>query len=276
MRLAVLSDIHGNLAALGAVLNDAARLSPDAYIVLGDIVVGAADSLACWDQIRALGCPVVRGNHETYVLTYGTSAAPADWATTQGALQYAPVMWAAAQFRSRKTELERLPMSLSRPEYPNLSLVHASFRSDRDNISAYTPEAALSEMFAALQTPYLVRGHDHHAATRSWAGRQLITVGSVGLPLNGVCEAQYALLEQRGKVWQPQFRAVPYDVDDTLARFHSTGYLEAAGPMARLFYREIAFATYQIIPFLRGYTRWSAGSTLDLTASVARFIAYGS
>ena len=69
---------------------------------------------------------------------------------------------------------------------------------------------------------------------------------------------------------------MPYDVETTLKRFQTTGYLEAAGPVAHLFYREIATATPQLSPFLRGYPRWSAGGTLSLEAAVRAFLQFGS
>lgn len=185
MRLAVLGDVHGNLAALGAVLEHAERLRPDGFVVVGDVVVGAPDSFACWERVEALGCPVVRGNHETYVAAFGTTAAPPAWATPQ----FAPFAWTVAQLGDpvRKT-LGALPFSLTLPEAPDVLFVHASLRSDRDNLSAYTSDEALGVMFPGLTARYVVhyvvRGHDHVAATRRWQAHQLTTNGSVGIPLS--------------------------------------------------------------------------------------------
>lgn len=69
---------------------------------------------------------------------------------------------------------------------------------------------------------------------------------------------------------------MPYDVEATLKGFQTTGYLEEAGPVAHLFYREIATATPQLIPFLRGYPRWSEGETLSLRDAVRAFLRFGS
>lgn len=113
MRLADLRDIHGNLAALEAVLEHAKRLRPDGFVVVGDVVVGAPDSLTCWKRIEALGCPVIRGNHETYVSAYGTAAAPPAWSTPQ----FAPVAWAVTRLGDPVREtLGALPFSLRLPE----------------------------------------------------------------------------------------------------------------------------------------------------------------
>jgi len=277
MRLAVLGDIHGNLAALGAVLEHAERLRPDGFVVVGDIVVGAPDSLGCWRRVEALKCPVVRGNHETYVAAYGTAAAPPAWSMPQ----FAPVAWTVAQLGDPVREtLGALPFSLTLPEAPDVLFVHASLRSDHDNLGAYTSDEALGAMFPELTARYVVhhvvRGHDHVAAIRRWRAHQLVTNGSVGIPLSGVPEAQYLVLDIGPEGLRPTFHSVPYDVEGTLRQFHETGYLEEAGPIAHLFYREIATATPQLIPFLRGYPRWSAGGTRSLEDAVRAFVRFGS
>ena len=104
MQIALLADIHGNLAALEAVLAELDRLRPDRIAVLGDIVDGAPDSLACWERVRGLGAVVLRGNHERYVVDYGTERAAPEWSTPQ----FAPVRWTVAQCREVKAELAAL------------------------------------------------------------------------------------------------------------------------------------------------------------------------
>ncbi len=63
MRLVLIADIHGNLPALEAALAEIETLRPDRLIVAGDIVDGGPDSAACWRRVKALGCPIIRGNH---------------------------------------------------------------------------------------------------------------------------------------------------------------------------------------------------------------------
>lgn len=272
MRLAVLSDIHGNLQALEAVLAHAATLGADGFVVVGDIVVGGADSRACWERVAALRCPVLRGNHEGYVARLDHPDAPSSWRSEQ----FAPVAWAVRQLGDAVCRtLGALPFSLTQPEVPDTLFVHASLRSDRDNLDAYTPEATLHEMFPGLRARYVIRGHDHHAAVRAWDGRRLITNGSVGLPLNGRTEAQYLTLDVHRDL-RVTFHTVPYDVEGALERCLETGYLAEAGPMAALFYREIATASPHLIPFLRGYARYSQGGRLGLGDAVRAFLQFGS
>lgn len=64
MRIAAISDIHGNLPALEAVLADIARRGADAVVALGDLLAGPLWPRETADRLIALGCPALRGNHE--------------------------------------------------------------------------------------------------------------------------------------------------------------------------------------------------------------------
>lgn len=161
--IAVLADIHGNLAALGAVLEHLAKQQVDETVIAGDIVVGAADSVACWQLASSLGARVLRGNHETYLAHFGRPDAPAAWKTEP----YAPVRWASTQFTdAQRRAFGALPFSAQLPSAPELLFVHASLRSDRDNLNAYTPDDTVGVIFPGLTASCVVRGHDHIAATR--------------------------------------------------------------------------------------------------------------
>src|SRR5882757_2419440 len=94
MRIAVLSDIHGNLPAFEAVLGDVARQGVDRIVIVGDIVIGAPDSSECWRLARSLGCSIVRGNNERYIAYFGTELGSPAWNTPQ----YAPLHYAWEQF----------------------------------------------------------------------------------------------------------------------------------------------------------------------------------
>ncbi|MFN8480021.1 MAG: metallophosphoesterase family protein [Kouleothrix sp.] len=269
MRLAILSDIHGNLAAFEAVLTDLQRRPVDQIIIAGDIVVGSPDSAACWQLACSLRCPIVRGNHERYVAHYGTAQAPAVWATPR----FAPVQWAVAQCSpAERATIDALPLFWRTPELPDLLIVHASLRSDNDSVAAYTPAAELAQMFPQLAEHWVIRGHNHLAQVREWNGRRIITTGAVGLPLDGNPAAQYLVLERHRSGWRYEHRVQPYDVAATVRRFHETGYLAAAGPISRLFLREVITAGHALVPFFRTYQRWSPDGSLPLAEAVERFL----
>jgi len=269
MRVAVFADIHGNLAALEAVLQEIERLRPDRVFVLGDIVDGAPDSLACWQRVEALGYPMLRGNHERYVFDFGTPRAAPEWS----APHFAPVRWAVNQCpQALRDRMAALPIALRDPGLPGLLFVHASARSDHDSIFIHTPDTQIDPMFAGVHEPLVIRGHNHLPGTRAWGDRRIVNLGAVGLPLDGHLSAQFALLELRQGDWKVRHIAVPYDVDATIRRFRESGYLEAGGPMARLFLREVATATHHFVPFLRHYGHAIREQRIDLAEAINRFL----
>src|SRR5215210_4023778 len=133
MRLAILADIHGNLPAFHAALDDVARQQVDRIVLAGDVAAGAPDSAACWDLARSLGCPIVRGNHERYLAHFGTPQAHPLWATEQ----FGPLQWAVRQFTdAQRHAMMDLPLTLRLPDAPGVMFCHASARGDYDTVSA--------------------------------------------------------------------------------------------------------------------------------------------
>ncbi|HEU5080457.1 MAG TPA: metallophosphoesterase family protein [Opitutaceae bacterium] len=270
MRIAILADIHGNLVALEAALADTKRIGVDQVIVAGDIVVGSPDSLACWERVKTLGCPVLRGNHERYVFDLHTDRAPPIWHSRQ----FGPVQYAAQTLGPQRwREMAALPMQHVFPDAPDVLFVHGSSRSDNDLIFPYTLDAEIAPMFSPNAPRWIIRAHNHFCSVRLWGERRIVTVGSVGLPLDGYPSAQYTILEKRDGDWRVEHRAVNYDIAAAALRFKESGCLQAAGPMARLYQREVATAAFQIIPFLRFFRKLGVvepGVTLE--DAVQRFL----
>lgn len=253
MRIAILADIHGNLPAFEAVLDHIAQQNVDQIIIAGDIVNGSPDSDKCWRLAKSLNCPMVRGNHERYVFDYGTPNADPAWVSER----FSSVRWVIAQLTDdERQELADLPMALRLPELPDLLITHASPRSDQDSLKAYTLDHAVAEMFGSVAEQTIVRGHNHLEYTHNWRGKEIITVGTAGHPLDGNSAARYSILERQDKRWHHTAYAIPYDLERTIQRFHETNYLEEAYPMGRLFLREVSTASHTIVPFLRLYFRW--------------------
>lgn len=253
MRIAIIADIHGNLPALEAVLAEIEILKPDQLVVAGDVVDGGPDSAGCWRRVRALGCPVIRGNHERYVFDYGTPRADPAWASPQ----FAPLRVARAELKPEEiAELAALPPTWRDPNFPDLLVVHASLRGDNDSIFPYSTDAQIDPLFEGIDpaVKVIVRGHNHFCSQREWAGRRIYTSGSVGLPQDGNPAAQFLMLERASSgEWVGRHRVVRYDVGATLRRFRESGYLDRSGPLGQLFYREVETGTHQVVPFLRFY-----------------------
>ncbi|MCF7687277.1 MAG: metallophosphoesterase [Cephaloticoccus sp.] len=250
MRIAIIADIHGNLPALEAVLTTLDAMKPDQVIVAGDIVDGAPDSAACWACIKAMGWPILRGNHERYVMDYGTERAEPVWSTPQFApLQYTHRTMSTAQ----RAEMALLPMEWHSEAAPGLLIVHASQRSDADSILPHTPAAEIDAMFSEPGAQFIVRSHNHIGSTREWRGRRIVTTGAVGLPLDGQTRAQFCLVTLRDRCWAVEHHAVRYDVAAAERRFHDSGYLNETGTLGRMFMREVTTGAHHVVPFLRYY-----------------------
>jgi diadenosine tetraphosphatase ApaH/serine/threonine PP2A family protein phosphatase len=184
------------------------------------------------------------------------------------------VQYAAAQLGAAgRHELAALPLTIRLPEAPDVLFVHGSARNDTDLIFPYTSDAEIVPMFAGSSERWLIRGHNHYAGVRLWGERRIVTVGSVGLPLDGTPTAQFAVIERENGNWTVQHESVPYDVDAAVRRFVDSGYLDAAGPMARLFMREVETAAFHVVPFLKWQREMkAAGAELPLAEAVERFL----
>jgi diadenosine tetraphosphatase ApaH/serine/threonine PP2A family protein phosphatase len=235
-------------------------------------VVGSPDSYACWQLALSLDCPIVRGNHERYVSHFGTDQADPLWRSEQ----FLPVQWAVQQFSAAERQtIAALPLALRLPDARDLLIVHASEYSDMASLPPHTTPTELATIFPNTLEQTIARGHNHIPRTHPWGRRQIVTIGSVGLPLEGRAAAQYLLLDQVTDGWEAHHQSVEYPVEQTLQRFAETNYVAQTGPMGRLFQREVATASHYFVPFLRYYRLWCAEEpALALGVALERFLTH--
>jgi predicted phosphodiesterase len=215
MDIAVVSDIHGNLPALEAVLTDIRNVSPDMVLHGGDLAAGGSSPVEVVDLIRDLGWHGVMGNADQMLVEPATleefarhSAAPAAmWAmiremasATRSALGDARLAW-----------LRELPLVTIRNE---LAIVHAIPESCWAAPAADATDAELEDVYGLLGTPVVAFGHTHLPFIRTLPGTPeiLINTGSVGMPYDGDPRASYLLL----RAGVPEIRRVEYDVEKEL------------------------------------------------------------
>ena len=248
MKLAIFSDIHGNYHALEAILHDAQQEGADQIICAGDVVNPFPDSRYAWERVRALNIPMVRGNHEDYMLAIDD---PDDVAGMQGKVQFLPVQVAASTIPSRMiADMAALPMTLSipGPGGDDVLVCHGSPNHTRRSFSQVIDD----EMAASLHRHperVIVGGHIHQQWHAHWQGKLLLLCGGGGLPLNGSTTAQYLLLTHRGGHWQAEHRNVDYDHAGLLRSLLRQDFLLKGGPIAWLFYDELLTAERRMIPF---------------------------
>jgi putative phosphoesterase len=210
MRTAIVSDIHGNLAALEAVLADLKLTSPDQVLHGGDLVHGGSRSAEVVDRIRDLGWPGVCGNTDQMLW------APEElhrFAATAPKLQLLfatideMIPATCAQLGHDRIEwLRTLPIVQRRGR---LALVHAS---PGDLWRAPLPDASdeeLNAVFGSLDASVAVYGHIHRPFVRGLRAITAANTGSVGLSYDGDVRASYLILDDT----KISIRRVEYDIE---------------------------------------------------------------
>lgn len=252
MKLAVIADIHGNIQAIEAVLADLERQSVDSVIVNGDLVNRCPDSVAVLTRLAPLGLPWTIGNHDDLLCKWAdrSSELPNDWFDDPFWLGTA---WSSARLvdADQLAMLRHLPMThcVATPNAPTLLISHGSPRHYREGYDKYLPDDAIAEIVQHHPADIFIGSHTHRPYERRWGRYLVLNSGAVGTPFNRDRRAQYLLLTLRGRVWQPEFRAVPYDVDTALERFETSGYLAEGGLSALIFYHELRLARPLYAPF---------------------------
>jgi predicted phosphodiesterase len=228
MRLAIVSDIHGNLPALQAVVADAGRV--DAWLNLGDTLAGPLWPAETADWLMRQGWPTIAGNHERQMLA-------ADRSRMSAADRFAAERINATQ----RAWLGALPATLT--PLAGLHCVHGTPASDLECfLHTVTPqgvrEATPDEIAARLgdtEATLVLCGHTHLPRQVAAGAAQLVNPGSVGLPAydhdqpfehvveNGTPQARYALVERQGTGWAVQLRAVDYDFESAARRAEAAG-----------------------------------------------------
>lgn len=189
MRVALLSDIHGNLVALEAALADIATRGVDEIVCLGDITLSGPQPHECAALIRALGCPTVQGNcDEAAALLRREGPTPAAMSgyDTFGAWVAEIDRWSAERLTEEDAAwLAALPLTVEIPLGPGATLLcaHGSPRSFRYRLLAETPDERLAEMIGPLTAVALASGHTHFPMLRRLGQLTIVNPGSVGLPM---------------------------------------------------------------------------------------------
>ena len=231
MRVALISDIHGNLAALDATLDVLQRESLDMIVCLGDVAATGPEPCAVLNRLRELACPTVMGNADAELL-----AAPRDLEDLDDDSRKITEIsaWAAAQFNEDdRNFLCAFQPTLTIDLGPAglLLCCHGSPRSYDDIIRSSTPDEELDFLLANADAPIIAGGHTHTRMLRHWRGREVINPGSVGLSYDHRPDgsvrvpawAEFAILSADGRAVSVDFRRVPYDLAATVRAMTERG-----------------------------------------------------
>lgn len=230
MRLAIISDIHGNLPALETVLRELEAESPDQFICLGDVAATGPQPDEVLARLRSLDCPVVLGNTDAYLLDpQPVNGAGEDVQNVEEIDRWCAARLSPANLQYLRTFRPTVTVDLA--EHGRLLCYHGSPRSYHDVITATTPDEDLVPMFGDEQATVMVGGHWYFQMLRRYGTAILLNPGSVGLAYDILpdgtvrvpARAEYALLTAGDGALRIELRRVTYDQATTVQAMFDRG-----------------------------------------------------
>jgi putative phosphoesterase len=241
MRIAIISDIHGNCFALDHVLDDLHAQGVDRIVCLGDAIQGGAQPAETVQRLRTLGCPVVMGNADDFLLT-GQNTSPTEQITEQ---QRVVREWSLAQLSAN--DLAYIRTFQPTVEFPleggkTLLCFHGSPHSYDDILLPDTTHDVFRRLLGDFEASLLAGGHTHTQQLRRLGDAWYLNPGSVGVAYNWQLPeegmrldpwADYAIVASEGDRLGITFRQIPFDVTELARIMRASGRPYAEDAIAR-------------------------------------------
>jgi putative phosphoesterase len=218
VRIAIVSDIHGNAHALDCCLHDlASRGGADVLVAAGDLCMDGPRPKQVLKTLRTAGARCVRGNTDRMI-----GEGRLDEMDPEDARGAA---WVRSKIGEEWTRwLAELPPALAFGEGEDGLLVcHANPKNDDEHLWPDAYDDTLERLVGDVVQRTIAFGHLHLSYVRVWRGRTLVNVASAGLPKDGDPQAHYAILTQRSGGWEVQERRVPFDVEKVARQLRKSG-----------------------------------------------------
>lgn len=214
MRMAIISDIHANITALEAVLDDVKQQRVEAVYCLGDLVGYAAFPNEVIDRIQRDGTPTIVGNYDDGVGFDRDECGCAYRDPEEQRLGDLSLRWTQRTVTSdRKAFLRTLQSEIRfEADGKRLRLVHGSPRRMNEYLFEDRPLSSFQRLAATSDADVLLFGHTHKPYTKRVDGVLFVNAGSVGKPKDGDPRACYVVMDTAGDV-AVEFRRIPYNID---------------------------------------------------------------
>jgi putative phosphoesterase len=227
MKIAFISDIHGNAIALDAILEDIKKHGIDKIYVLGDICYRGPEPKRSLDLVRSLHTEVIKGNADEWVVRGVREGEVADKVLELMNLER---QWIVEQLEPSDIEyLDSLPVQLNLTiEGVQISAFHATPTSLFDIVLPNADDNHIeTSLMQAQGSQVFVYAHIHKPYIRFINGKVIMNIGSVGLPFDGLAKASYGLVEVEGGHIKTSIRRVNYDLESVVALYHEVNYPNA-------------------------------------------------
>lgn len=253
-RIALLSDIHGNLPALEKVIDDLKQFAPDQVVVAGDHINCAPFSSDVMQIITDHRWTLIRGNNEYYCINAQSPRRPPEWAA------YTLIEWLLDTVREWRYVIAGLPddIILKYPDAPDVHLCHGVPYNCWQGIyqKQFTPDEHVREWLATTPAKTIFCGHTHIPLNRHVDDKHILNPGSVGVPLTGERVSQYMILDGDSAGWHvTEQRNLPITADDlerSRAAWATQHFVERCGVAASLVIKELETARI----WLYTYNAW--------------------
>lgn len=280
MKIAVISDIHGNLPALQTTLAHVDGWRPDRVIVNGDVINRGPRPRECWELLarreQAPGWRIVRGNHEEYVVAWRDNVPrqnEASGAADRRLKIFQSSFWTFQHMTGYVAAIANLPeqVSVLAGDGSVVRLTHGSMRGNTDGIYPQTADDELAEQIAPAPAVFCT-AHTHRPLVRTLNGTIVVNSGAAGTTFDGDPRISYAQLEWGHDGWQVEIVRIPYDRRRTERDFETSGFLEGGGPLVEIFLQEWKLARPLVNRWAAAYEGAVLSGQMTLQASVDTFL----
>lgn len=224
MRVAFISDIHGNATALEAVLKDIENKVVDRIYVLGDLCFRGPEPKRSLELVRQLNTHVIKGNADEWVVRGVNKGEVPDAALD---IMNKERDWTVSQLDVESLGyLEKLPVKLAL-EFGGLKV--KAFHATPDSLfevvlPSESDELINNKMMEGDNADIFIYAHIHKPFIRYIEGKCIMNIGSVGLPFDGMIKSSYGLIEINDDGWQISIVRVSYDVNKVIKQINESTY----------------------------------------------------
>jgi putative phosphoesterase len=221
MRIALISDIHGNNVALDAVLADISKQQVDSAVCLGDVATLGPQPVETLEGLKELNCVYIRGNHDSSLLQPEKAL---DYKVSEPLLP--SLEWCLSKLGNSDFEFVRTfqpTLRVPLGEDDEMLCYHGSPKSNIDNIFSDTPLEEVDGLFSSCDAKVMAGGHTHIQMLRHHNGMMIVNPGSVGnaflAPHRSEKQptlmpwAEYAIVNRQDSQITVEFKRIFYNID---------------------------------------------------------------